>query len=67
MAVVALAAVLPIAASAFLRFLEPGVGIDVPFSLTRSAKVWLVFHVLGSPSSLVWDWSLFSAGQHGGS
>jgi hypothetical protein len=40
---VLLAVVLPIAASLFLRFLGPGVGIDLPFSLGPSAKVWLVF------------------------
>jgi hypothetical protein len=36
---VLLAVVLPIAASLFLGFLGPGIGIDLPFS----AKVWLVF------------------------
>jgi hypothetical protein len=42
-AAVLLAVVLPIGAILFLGFPGPGVGIDLPFSLARSAKVWLVF------------------------
>src|SRR5277367_1252869 len=41
--VILLAVVLPIAASLFLGFLMPGVGIDLPFSLDLSAKVWRIY------------------------
>jgi hypothetical protein len=60
-----LAVVLPIAASLFLGFLGPGVGIDLPFSLAHSAKVWLGFVfsypwlsiVLGLGLVIVFGWA----------
>ena len=51
--VVLLAVVLPIAASLFLGLLEPGVGIDLPFSLDSLRKSGLSIPILGSLSSLV--------------
>jgi hypothetical protein len=61
--VVLLAVVLPIAASLFLGFLEPGVGIDLPFSLDLSAKVWRIYSypwfslVVGLGLLIVFGWA----------
>lgn len=57
---VLLAFVLPIAALFLGRVSE------LMFHLLRKSGLSLFFHILGSPSSLAWEWSLFSDGQHRG-